>query len=188
MRPKSTVLLMLLTLLGACKSTSHDYSPAERHKNAQTELTQAKSELDRFYALGEAAKTSLDVGDYATAEVQASELLSLAPKYPADWNYGNAIHEANIVLGRIELSRGNRETAIIRLLAAGDTPGSPQLDSFGPNMTLARDLLEKKETKAVLEYFDKCRVFWKMDNGQLDAWANDVKEGRMPSFGANLLY
>ncbi len=48
------------------------------------------------------------------------------------------------------------------LIAAGKSPGSPQMDSFGPNMTLAKDLLEKGERDAVLEYFMRCRKFWKM--------------------------
>src|SRR5262249_49180627 len=56
------------------------------------------------------------------------------------WNSGNNIHHGNIILGRIAL-RGNKvREAKERLIKAGQTPGSPQLDSFGPNMALAKDL------------------------------------------------
>ena len=78
--------------------------------------------------------------------------------------------------------------AVNFLRASGETPGSPQLNSFGPNMSLARDLLEQGETEAVLAYFELCRVFWKMGGSRLDAWAREVRAGNLPAFGANLSY
>jgi len=94
----------------------------------------------------------------------------------------------NLVLGRIALRRGQIEEAKRRLLEAGESPGSPQMDSFGPNMSLAKDLLEKGERDTVLKYFGLCRKFWKMDYGQLKHWSNQVNAGEIPDFGANLVY
>jgi hypothetical protein len=74
------------------------------------------------------------------------------------------------------------------LIAAGKSPGSPVMDSFGPNMTLAKDLLEKGERDTVLEYFMLCHKFWKMDHGKLDKWMQEVMDGKNPDFGANLFY
>lgn len=62
------------------------------------------------------------------------------------------------------------------------------MDTFGPNMSLAKDLLEKGERDTVLQYFELCRRFWKMDHGQLDEWTRQVKAGKVPRFGANLVY
>jgi len=104
------------------------------------------------------------------------------------WDHGNAIHHGNLILGRLALRRGELDKAKQHLLAAGRTPGSPQLDSFGPNMTLALELIEKGERQAVLEYFELCARFWKLDRGQLKAWAATVKGGGTPDFGANLNY
>ena len=55
-------------------------------------------------------------------------------------------------------------------------------------MSLAKDLLEAGERQAVLIFLDECRVFWKMDNGRLQQWADQVNSDRMPDFGSNLLY
>ena len=63
-----------------------------------------------------------------------------------------------------------------------------KMDSFGPNMSLAQDLLTKGERDVVLEYFELCRHFWKMENGRLTKWGQEVKAGRIPDFGANLVY
>ena len=65
------------------------------------------------------------------------------------------------------------------LRASGATPGSPQLNSFGPNMSLASDLLQQGETEAVLAYFELCRVFWTMGGSRLDAWTQDVLAGTL---------
>jgi hypothetical protein len=62
------------------------------------------------------------------------------------------------------------------------------MDTFGPNMTLAKALLEKGRKETVLRYFELCRKFWKMDDGRLDRWRDAVRTGRIPDFGANLHY
>ena len=62
------------------------------------------------------------------------------------------------------------------------------MNTFGPNMTLARDLLAKGEKEVVLAYFDLCKNFWKMEDGRLAKWRQDIAADRSPDFGANLIY
>src|SRR5205823_9113923 len=140
------------------------------------------------YGLDVVTMTAFDAGDLGKAEAYANELLTLAARYRDSWNYGNAIHKGNIVLGRIRLRQGDLEKAKSYLLAAGATPGSPQLDTFGPNMALAKELLEKGERDVVLQYFTLCRKFWESHADRLDTWTTDVQAGRIPEFGANLKY
>lgn len=146
------------------------------------------SQQERFYELGRTAKDAFNDGKFDVAKQSADELLSMAPSYPRDWNYGNAIQDGNLVLGRLALKDGRIDEAKERLLAAGNSPGSPQMDSFGPNMSLAKDLLDKGERDVVLQYFDLCRKFWELGQSKLDEWTADVKSGTTPNFGANLLY
>ncbi len=80
------------------------------------------------------------------------------------------------------------EGAKTQLHAAGETPGSPQLNSFGPNMSLCADLLKRGETEAVLDYFAQCGKFWRMGKDRLDTWTKEAKSGKEPEFGANLVY
>ncbi len=150
-------------------------------------LEKAEGE-ERFYELGDMATEALEAGDAAKAEQYASELLQSAQQFKNNWNYGNAVHKGNIVLGRVALRRGDIAGAKQRLLAAGETPGSPQLDSFGPNMTLAKKLLEKGEREVVLAYLQSCAKFWKMGGDKLQGWIATVKAGGVPDFGGNLLH
>lgn len=62
------------------------------------------------------------------------------------------------------------------------------MNSFGPNMQLAKALLKKDERDVVLEYFQRCGTFWKMGETRLAAWTESVKKGEIPEFGANLEY
>ena len=163
-------------------------SPQGRLDEAIKKLAAASREEERFYALDDAAKESFQVGKIEDARKYAKELLALAPRFQKDWNYGNAIQDGNLVLGRIALRQGKTEEAKQSLLEAGKSPGSPQMDSFGPNMSLARDLVEKGERETVLQYFELCRKFWKMGQDHLDQWTKEVRAGQMPDFGANLLY
>lgn len=131
------------------------------------------------------AKTALEAGLVDDAKKFAEKMLD---DDEAGWNRGNRIHHGNLILGRIALLEGNVDEAKSRLLSAGKTEGSPQLNSFGPNMQLAKELIEQGEKEAVLEYFELCKKFWKSPAKQLDRWADDVKADRTPEFGGNLAY
>jgi tetratricopeptide (TPR) repeat protein len=162
------------------------------------EAQTALSLMERAYAMGPAENQAtvltnlpamaFEAGDIRKARAYAERLLVESTSQQSGWNYGNAIHKANLILGRVAVAEGRLADAATFLRAAGQTPGSPQLDSFGPNMSLAKDLLERGETASVLAYFEACRVFWKMGGSQLDAWRQDVEAGRIPNFGANLRY
>ncbi len=187
----SALLVLLIAIplvLSLLVLHKHPWTPQERLAQAVKKLAAAGTGENRFYALDEAAKDSLNAGQIEEARKYATELLGLAPKYQTNWNYGNAIQDGNLVLGRIALREGQVEEAKRRLLESGRSPGSPQLDSFGPNLSLAKELLEKGERETVLQYFELCRNFWKRDHGQLDRWSQEVKAGRIPDFGASLVY
>ena len=141
---------------------------------------------DLFYELADLAKKALNAGEIDKAGVYSKQLLQMARQYPKDWNYGNAIFYGNFVLGRIAIRRGNVKQAGQYLLAAGATTGSPQLDSFGPNMTLAKELLERGQSGVVLQYFALCKNFWEDGRRQLDEWSVAVHGGEIPDFGRNL--
>jgi len=142
----------------------------------------------RMLGLREAAERQLRHGRRDDARRLATELLALADRLPRDWNYGNAIHHGHLLLGRIAVAEGDLERASVELLAAGRTPGSPQLNSFGPNCQLALELLRAGQTAPVLAYLEACGAFWKLDMGRRAEWMATIRDHRVPQFGANLRY
>jgi hypothetical protein len=157
-------------------------------RRAQASISQSQTSYDRFLALTHAQIPALECGKNELAKAYASEALQLAPQFKQDWNYGNAIHNGHVVLGRLALIRGDVESASKELLLAGKTPGSPQLDSFGPNMSLAKELLDHGQRDVVLQYFDECQVFWRSDFGALKKWRMLVRLHLPPDFGVNLVH
>lgn len=143
--------------------------------------------LARFYSLQESLSKSVAAGDHAQAESLAVDYLEAAKRFPCNWNYGNAIHDANVVLGLGALRQGNRDDAVRHLRAAGRSPGSPQLDTFGPAVALADALAKEGEYGEVVAYLRDVQRFWEMDRGKLVQWILELEAGRVPDFGIQLL-
>ena len=137
------------------------------------------------------ARAAFDAGEFAVAAKFAEECLALAasPQLPDFFqNDGNAIHHGHLVLGRIALRHGDVDRAKNHLIESGKTAGAPNLASFGPNMSLAAELLQRGERGCVLEYLQLCKGFWSLGGEKLAAWRAEIMSDRMPDFGANLDY
>ena len=182
------LLVLAFPPLAADASEARRVNLERKLEEHQQRLAEAQSDRERFYPLNDIAKLSFELGDHSTAERFARKALVSARDYPNDWNYGNAIHDGHMVLGRVALVRGGRKEAKSRLLLAGETLGSPQLGSFGPNVSLARDLLDAGELETVLEYLRLCKLFWNSERRRLDEWIVTLEQGGRPDFGANLRY
>jgi TonB family protein len=141
--------------------------------------------IDHGTALSQLAKSALRADAIDKATMYATQLLRLPPK---DYDYGQAVHDGNMVLGVVSLRQGNVNQAKHYLVEAGKTSGSSLISQFGPNMLLAKGLLEKGERDAVIEYFQACKAFWKDGATQLDEWTAAVRGGGMPSFSVSLIY
>jgi tetratricopeptide (TPR) repeat protein len=180
--------LMVLVLCGGVASRAAGIDWQQRLAEEEERLAAAKTDDERFNFLDSAANAAFQAGELEKARSYAEESLRLAESHRHSWNYGNAVYHGHLILGHAALDRGDVDGAIRELLAAGETPGSPQLNSFGPQMSLAKRLLERSERQAVLTYFEECRRFWKLHFDKLDLWKGQVEAGEMPEFGANLFY
>ncbi len=151
-------------------------------------LKDAHNPRERFNDLPGATQAAFEAGEYEQAAAYSKEVLRLAAQPDFIDNNADAIHYGNTVLGRMSLKQGDVAGASAYLLKAAAIKDSPHLQTFGPNMMLAKELLEKGERKSVLEYFDLCSKFWTGDNGKLSQWRTTVQSGEVPDFGANLHY
>lgn len=180
-------MFLLCGLLCSCGKKGSEVSASkERFEIAMTRLSAADTPEKRFYALGDAAKGSFAAGKMADAKKYAEELNSLLPQFKDDRDYGTAMFNANLILGRVALRDGKVEDAKRYLITAGQSPLTPSLSSSGPNMSLANDLLAKGERQVVQDFLEQCRKLWLSNSGQLDKWIEEVKSGKTPDFGPNL--
>ena len=154
----------------------------------EKELSQLRKAGDRFFALKSISELALEVNDFERTIKFSNQLLDWAKTNAGSGLDGDALNKGNIILGRVALRTGNIEKSKSYLIAAGKVPSSSSLSSFGPNMSLAKELLEEGEKDAVLEYLDAVGSFWTAGRGDLAKWKTEIKTGRIPDFGANLDY
>ena len=184
--PKWPNRLGHLYSLGMMRKSLKDKTNAAGKALEQFEIAyELSTDKERDYLLQSLAKAALAAGKPEKAKEYAEKMLS---QNSPGWNYGNNIHFGNIILGKIALASNDLEQAKKRLIEAGKTPGSPQLNSFGPDMFLAKELLKKGQKDTVLEYLELCSKFWKRSKylQKLQKWSAEVKEGKIPNFGPNL--
>ena len=153
----------------------------------ETHLNESANPQNRFVNLPYAAKAALEAGQFQKAEAYAIEALqwadSQAEKHKKSSNprsspgVGTIDFYSNFVLGRLAVSRGDIRSAEMYLVAAGKTSGDAVLDSYGPNMSLANELLKAGDAQSreqVVLFLQECRVFWKIDPKVLDDWIAGV--------------
>jgi tetratricopeptide (TPR) repeat protein len=190
--PKNAQCVKLLRTINAFNKARE-----ERESEAADPAVEAFEDLKRTYdltaektqkelLLAELAKAAFAAGAYDEAGAYAHQALEAVDDLSRDNVQGEALHHGHVILGRLDMMNGQITSAKEHLLEAGKTPGSPALDSFGPNMTLAKELLEAGETDVVLEYFRLCAQFWKHGEKRLAEWTEAVKQGSMPDFGSSL--
>jgi hypothetical protein len=138
--------------------------------------------------LSEIAKLAVIAGQDDKAVRYATGLINTfqAGAGQSPLTVGGPIHDGNMVLGQVALRKGDRAGAEQFLLKAGATPGSPLMNQFGPNFSLARDLLMVGSTNVVLKYCDEVSKFW--SDPKLAAWRAAIAAGKTPDFGDNLWY
>ena len=167
--------------VNACDATIPcDKCAAESEMSWNPENRFVTERLRRFYSSDDLIGKAYAAGDFAAVSNLTAEYLALAAVYRCNWNYGNAIHDANRFLGLVSVKHGNVEVASQYLLNAGKSTGSPQLDTFGPELDLANELLKQGAVEPVKEYLRDIKRFWRLDQGQVAKWLASIDKGERP--------
>lgn len=166
---------------------------AVTHEDRLAVLRGEVRRLDKNFADRASSATSTDLLEVASLAFKAEDCETVKSYALASLNHKGGccwddIHQANILLGRCALRDGDTGMAIEYLNKAGSVKGSSSLSTFGPNMALAKELLEKGQKEAVLSYLDAVSKFWKMGKSEILAWKIAIQSGKTPDFGANVLY
>lgn len=137
------------------------------------------NELSYFYQLPEIIESHYQNGNFNEVVKYSNDYLKLASTYQCNWNYGNAIHDANRYLGLISLKRNNLEKAAMHLVLSSQTSGSMQLEAFGPDLDLANNLLKEGKREQVVQYLENMDTIWDNDK-QIYKWISKIEAGQKP--------
>lgn len=139
---------------------------ADREKLGDADrLLLVRWEMDQAWSPG-GKNPNLDL-----AAAKARDLLRFAEPY--------AVFEANIVLGKVALRKGDKRAAANYLLAAADAPESATLRYNVIYMDLPRALVDWGERDAAAQFLE--RIAPKTDRAkQLQDWAAQLRKGENP--------
>jgi hypothetical protein len=101
---------------------------------------------------------------------------------------GSQIYYGHEVLGLLALDRGNLQLAKFHLMESVRNVGKSPLTRFGPNMALAKALLDCGEKDVVLQFINICKGFWKDGLNTLLQWQGAIQAGAKPDFGRHLVF
>jgi len=155
------------------------------------ELIKAYSNSDsehlRFMLI-DMTKVALDApGELDSADRNADLMISMADKSSkVDYVTENLFYYGYLTKGMVAFKNGDNSKAVEFLLKSVEKTSS--LSAFGPNMSLAKALLDAGYKDAVIDFLGKCDKIWDKDFSESQKWIAEIKEGKTPDFGANLYY
>ena len=118
------------------------------------------------------------LGDANSVLEGAAEAVKWGESNSGHWDAGNAVHWGHIAIGFVHLERGDVDMAADHLLEAGKCEGSPQLDTFGPDLELANRLIEANRHSVVVEYLRLCSTFWHTRTRVVEKWISALARGK----------
>jgi len=152
----------------------------------------SERDSDRKKLLLMLCPVAVDVDDLDAASAFARELILDFGQSSDDYSYDEAVHNGNITLGEVELKLKRIEKASQYLLIAIRAPlRSKDSSLFELDMRLARELFEKGEKNAVLEYLTLClqltsrkdaEEYYDEEKIALTLWKDQLGKGIKPSF------
>jgi len=148
----------------------------ERCINAATDALENSKSFEKVKYAAEVCYLSGNFTDSRKFTI----LLNENQKYfVASASKGGVLHDYHTLLGRHLLREGQLEEAKNQLLHSVESTPSAVMQSFGPNMSLAVDLLEQGEKEAVLAYLDAVSEFWEKET--IAIWKSKIINNKLPS-------
>jgi hypothetical protein len=158
-------------------------APAQNEVLLQAEKDERAlpDDQSRWKASVELARLAWLAGDDRKAKRYAHRALQQAGRFHKDPAYGDAVYTGHEIQGLLALKKGDLEKAERELVdAAAKGPGSEKLSAEGPDMTLAKGVLERGGKDAVVKFLASCEKLWPAGKDSLASWRAAVEKGERP--------
>ena len=150
--------------------------PAEKSAEAYRRVLQlTRDPRSRETLAADMAEAEFKISNYKGAAFLAKIHLQSADR--------GAVQRANTLLGRVALRTDDTESAKQYLLDSSKPDAARYVGVSGPTMVLAKELLDKGERDAVVQYLENCLALWPRGEDVLTFWINEIRSGRTPDFG-----
>ncbi len=164
------VASMSMGFLKPAPETSRKALEAKEEVFKMTKLPSA-----RVSVAADLATLAFEAGDFDKARKYAGDALECAGLTGSMFKK-DIVHKTNTVLGRLAMKDGDIAKAKEFLVASAAGQGVGE--SFGPSLTLAKELLDKGEKDAVIQFLESYAK--DPDNPCYTQWIQAIKEGKKP--------
>jgi hypothetical protein len=166
------LLIELIGALGKVVQQQRDAALTSSPDEKFSEYIQASLKL----------RTLLLSGDVTAAETLAPEVLLETQHYRTAQNRSSLdaenVYDVYDALGRGALQRKDFDAAQKYLILAASTSGNAHLESHGPNLSLARSLLDLGYKETVMAFLTSSKAWW--TNPKIDLWIAQIRQGQTP--------
>lgn len=137
----------------------------------QMEVEHKKIRIEPFHSIQNFVEKAIEENRIEKVTTYSLEYLKMAELFKTNWHYGNAIFYGNFYLSYTSLKQKDLSSSLKYLKLASLSPGSPQLNSFGPFnspeiRTHLKALAELKQKKALIEFAENCKKFFVDDKSK----------------------
>jgi TPR repeat protein len=151
-----------------------------REERCITQRAGAEEKPNDFQQVLNAAQACFLAGYYGDSLRFTQQLKDNWGSFGRYTTAGGMLNEYHTLMGRHALREERIREAVGHLSKSVDVKQpSATMVSFGPNTTLARELLQQGENEAVLAYLDRIAEFWKTEPVQI--WKGKINRGRTPA-------
>jgi hypothetical protein len=148
-------------------------------------LARCRDDSRRVRILCQTARCAFDASHYEKARTYALEMIDSVPECSSAgdvWTSSHACHLGHQLLGRVALRTGNTENAKLHLMESINASGGPHLGAAIPLMTLAKELLERGERRAVRDFLQRCAELHAESRTAFVRWVEQIDRGETPDF------
>lgn len=149
---------------------------AKATQEGEANAPEVMNQIHRLWDLPQLARMAMDAGEHEWARNYAHEILNQDIESPAYSNYEDHYHLAKTILGRLALQSGDINQAKQYLQESAECG----FCAFGPDLSLANELLNQGERDAVREYLKTCLEQWPSGTEDVSQWIAELDAERIP--------
>ncbi len=154
-------------------------------------------DVDKMHLLRDVPNLAFETGDMERATTYCEDLLELAmgnkdkdkEDNKSNWDYANAVHRANVILGRIALKAGDTDKAAEHLEKAAKAilPSIVQEKAtmMGFDTSLAKELMKTDKKDSVMKFLVICEKIaeeYEYEYGELKTLIAELKADGVPLY------
>ncbi len=144
---------------------------------------------EKLHLLRDVPSAAFETGDMEKATTYCEDLLKLAKDNKKNWDYANAVHRANVILGKVALNAEDIDKAAIHLEKAAKAilpkPVQAKATMMGFDTSLAKELMKTDKKDSAMKFLVICEKIaedYEYEYGDLKTLIAELEAAGVPRY------